>query len=154
MKKLITLLFVLTSFLGYSQSPKDTIGDKGLNVHLLDSLVEVYVNQERADRGIQPLIINEERKSHSYKHSQWMVENNKFEHSEGVSENIIMSYIYHKKTYEQAAKSIVDRWFDSSPHKKAFLSVVFKFGGCGSDYTYEDSFYTIRSSFGLMAWEK
>ena len=54
MKNLITLLIVLISLTGYSQLPTDTIGYDGINVRLLDSLVEVYVNEERINRRIKP----------------------------------------------------------------------------------------------------
>ena len=69
MKNLITLLIVLLSISGYSQSPTDTIGYDGVNVKLLDSLVEVYVNEEMINRIIKPIEIDKKIKSHSIKHS-------------------------------------------------------------------------------------
>jgi uncharacterized protein YkwD len=152
MKKLITLLTILISLTGYSQLPTDTIGYDGINVRLLDSLVEVYVNEERINRRIKPIEIDKKIKSHSIKHSEWMVENNKFEHSKGnMGECCLATLIYRELTYEVVAKRMVEQWFDSPPHKRLLLSRVSKFGGCGTAFIKDsdDSFYLIKSSFGL-----
>ena len=152
MKNLITLLITLLSLNGTSQLPTDTIGHDGVNVKLLDSLVEVYVNEERVSRGIKPLLITKERRVHSYNHSEWMLVNNKFEHSAGgvVGECCLDGSLWGGETYENNAKTLVNLWFNSPPHRHILLKSAFTYGGCGSaigDPSY--GFYKIKSSFGL-----
>jgi uncharacterized protein YkwD len=153
MKNLITLLITLLSLNGTSQLPTDTIGYDGINVRLLDSLVEVYVNEERINYGVKPLEISEGVRNHSYTHSQWMVDNDKYEHSKGsiTVECILTTLIYGGLTYEVASKRIVGKWFDSLPHKRSLLGGYYKYGGCGTAFIKDsdDSFYLIKSSFGL-----
>ena len=152
MKKLITLLTILISLTGYSQLPTDTIGYDGINVRLLDSLVEVYVNEERINYGVKPLEISEGVRNHSYTHSQWMVDNDKYEHStDTYGECILTTLNYGGLTYEVASKRIVGKWFDSLPHKRLLLDGSYKYGGCGTAFIKhsDDSFYLIKSSFGL-----
>ena len=153
MKNLITLLIVLLSISGYSQLPTDTIGHDGVNVKLLDSLVEVYVNEERINYGVKPLEISEGVRNHSYTHSQWMVDNDKFEHSKGslTVECCLATLIYGGLTYEVVAIRMVEQWFSSLPHKRALLNGSYEYGGCGTAFIKDndDSFYLIKSSFGL-----
>ena len=152
MKNLITLLIVLFSLSGVSQSPTDTLGHDGINISLLDSLVEVYINEGRVNYGVKPLKVNKVVREHAYKHTNWMVDNNKFEHSKGslIVECCLIGGIWGAETYEFAAKGLVNNWFSSPPHKKALLSGFYKYGGCGTvveDYNY--GFYGVKSSFGL-----
>jgi uncharacterized protein YkwD len=157
MKNLLLIIVTLLSLNGTSQLPTDTIGHDGVNVKLLDSLVEVYVNEERVSRSIKPLLITKERRVHSYNHSQWMVDNDKFEHSQYPSECILMKYVYVKATYIEIAKKMVKQWFDSPGHKRNLLDSRYEYGGCGTATITDlpvDSFYTIKSSFGLSIWER
>ena len=157
MKNLLLIIVTLLSLNGTSQLPTDTIGYDGINVRLLDSLVEVYVNEERVSRGIKLLLITKERRVHSYNHSQWMVDNDKFEHSQYPSECIIMKYVYVKATYIEIAKKMVKQWFDSPGHKRNLLDSRYEYGGCGTATITDlpvDSFYTIKTSFGLSIWER
>ena len=151
MKNLITLLIVLFSLSGVSQSSTDTLGHDGINISLLDSLVEVYVNELRVNRGINILEFNVGVKEHSYNHSNWLVKNNKFEHSTGIiGECILICGVWGISTYEEAAKALLSVWVKSLPHKRALLSGYYKFGGCGTvvvDYNY--GCYGVKSSFGL-----
>ena len=157
MKNLLLIIVTLLSLNGTSQLPTDTIGHDGVNVKLLDSLVEVYVNEERVSRSIKPLLITKERRVHSYNHSQWMVDNDKFEHSQYPSECIIMTYVYNKTTYNKIAKTLVREWFESPGHKRNLLDSLYEYGGCGTATITDlpvDSFYTIKTSFGLSIWER
>jgi len=152
MKNLITLLIVLLSISGYSQLPTDTIGYDSVNVRVIDSLVEVYVNEARVERGNTPLEINNDLREHSYNHSEWMLVNNKFEHSAGgvVGECCLDGSLWGGETYENNAKTLVNLWFNSPPHRHILLKSAFTYGGCGSaigDPSY--GFYKIKSSFGL-----
>jgi len=110
MKNLITLLIVLLSISGYSQLPTDTIGYDSVNVRVIDSLVEVYVNEARVERGNTPLEINNDLREHSYNHSEWMLVNNKFEHSAGgvVGECCLDGSLWGGETYENNAKTLVN----------------------------------------------
>jgi uncharacterized protein YkwD len=152
MKNLITLLIVLLSISGYSQLPTDTIGYDSVNVRVIDSLVEVYVNEARVERGNTPLEINNDLREHSYNHSEWMLVNNKFEHSAGgvVGECCLDGSLWGGETYENNAKTLVNLWFNSPPHRHILLKSAFTYGGCGSaigDPSY--GFYKIKSSFAL-----
>lgn len=153
MKNLITLLTILITLNGYSQLPTDTIGFDGINTRLLDSLTIVYLNEERVSRGLDPLIVNDFLNDHALKHTQWMVDNKKFEHSATGMVNgecCSIGGIWGAETYEFAARASINGWFSSPPHKKILLSSSFKSGGCATvieDYNY--GIYGVKSTFNL-----
>jgi uncharacterized protein YkwD len=124
MKKLMVLLVVLVSGLGYSQKPTDTIPTTNINSNLMNQCVIDEVNKERKKLGLHPFIVTEGAMEFSKEHTEWMVKTGKFEHSKNdtYGECINKSGFFNGESYEGAAKRIVNWWMNSPPHRKVLMS--------------------------------
>jgi uncharacterized protein YkwD len=124
MKKLMVLLVVLVSGLGYSQKPTDTIPSTNINSNLMNQCVIDEVNKERKKLGLHPFIVTEGTMKFSKEHTEWMVETGKFEHSKNYTygECITKTNFRNGESYEGAAKRIVTSWMNSPPHRKVLMS--------------------------------
>jgi uncharacterized protein YkwD len=134
MKKLMVLLVVLVSGLGYSQKPTDTIPSTNINSNLMNQCVIDEVNKERKKLGLRPLSVSEELTNLSKKHSEWVVETDRFEHSTGNNYAECVnkggfSNFGAGETYGGLAIQIVSSWMESPPHKKILMCSEFVEGG-------------------------
>jgi uncharacterized protein YkwD len=133
MKKLLVLLAaLLVSGTLFSQSPSDTIPEDNINLDIINQCVIDVVNEERVKIGLNPLVISEEAMEFSKKHTEWMVETGRYEHSkyDFDGECITGMAIYpNHHTYMDASKIIVNKWMNSPPHKKIILG---KYSSCGT----------------------
>lgn len=117
MKKLITILFVIITLLGYSQP--------SFNNDLLEKLIVIKINEYRENNTFNQLIMVDSISDLARKHSLNMS---------------IKGYLYHEKigywhgencgfielgngyqSYEEMAIKIVSNWINSSPHNDAIL---------------------------------
>jgi uncharacterized protein YkwD len=124
MKKLMVLLVVLVSGLGYSQKPTDTIPTTNINSNLMNQCVIDEVNKERKKLGLHPFIVTEGAMEFSKEHTEWVVKTGKFEHSKNdtYGECMTKANFWGGESYEGAAKRIVANWMNSPPHRKVLMS--------------------------------
>jgi uncharacterized protein YkwD len=122
--KLLVVLVLLVSGLGYSQKPTDTIPTTNINSNLMNQCVIDEVNKERKKLGLHPFIVTEGAMEFSKEHTEWMVKTGKFEHSKNdtYGECINKSGFFDGESYEGAAKRIVNWWMNSPPHRKVLMS--------------------------------
>ena len=74
MKKLITLLLVLVTLNGYSQSEKSQIDSAVVIIHQL-------TNEYRGEYGLDTLELSEDLNKKAQAYAEWMYKTKRFEHS-------------------------------------------------------------------------
>jgi len=137
MKKLITLLLVLLSISGYSQSN-------------LDILVFNKINQYRKSKGLVVMVWDNKPFKSSKHHTQYLVEHKVVGHTEknntptsksrlkyyGVNFNysgencakVIIGITKEYSSDEYLSSEIVDGWKNSPPHNKLMLDENYDYG--------------------------
>jgi uncharacterized protein YkwD len=145
MKHLITLAFILLTVLGYSQTkPSDPIKLNSLDTLFLEKLVLEEINEHRKRHRLSSfdiLVWNDNIGARCRKYSQWLNDNNKFEHSKNFDEGekintgqecILLTYLYSNvETYQQAAARFANAWKTSPGHNAALLREYYNMGGIG-----------------------
>ena len=122
MKNLITILFLLSTTLGISQSPNDTIYIDSVNIEYLEYLILEEINQLRMDYGYQLFVMSEKGRRQCRSWSNKLIAENSFYHNRNYFENlaklILSDGVY---TYENFSKYIVNVWINSPRHKEGLL---------------------------------
>ena len=146
MKNLITLLLlILFTNIGISQTkPTDTIRLNSLDTLFLEKLVLEKINNHRKSYGLisfDRLVWNDNIADRCRKHSQWLNDNDKFEHSKNFNEGekiiagrecILKTYLYSNiESYQHAADRFVYLWITSPGHNAALLRAYRNMGGIG-----------------------
>ena len=116
---LILILFVTSSF---SQTPDSQIGNDSLNTKLLDELIIKEINNERKYARSRALVYNKSIADRTHKHVDWMILEDKFEHSHTGPEIIQINYFRDTITYSDLTKKIIKVWMNSPGHKDIMLS--------------------------------
>jgi uncharacterized protein YkwD len=118
MKNLITLLTILISLNGYSQSEKSQIDSAVVIMHQL-------VNEYRVKYGLDTLELSEVLNKRAQSHAKWMYDTKKFEHSVGNPENILKGAVWNSyNTYQPTKQWVIvtlDSWKSSPEHNKNIL---------------------------------
>ena len=127
MKNLIIILFLLSTTLGLSQSPNDTIYIDNINIEYLEYLILEEINQFRMDSGyykVQAKISEKEsRKCRAW--SNKLIMEGTFYHNrncntlEAIASNSITTH--HPTTYGEFSKEIALQWYNSPPHRRIIL---------------------------------
>jgi len=127
MKQLITLLLVLISLIGYSQTkPTDIIKEGDIDTLFIEQLIFQHINDYRKSRKRSELKWDEEVAEGSRNHSKWMTDNDVFMHdtvgghffNECIMATVILTDF---QTYEDLAGRI-EVWKNSPGHNAALLS--------------------------------
>jgi len=120
MKNLITIIFLLSTTLGLSQSPKDTIYVDSVNIEYLENLILEEINQFRMGYEYQTFEMSEKGRRQCRSWSNKLIAENSYYHNRNYLENLAKSSISDGKyTYENFSKRIVNMWINSPGHKKA-----------------------------------
>lgn len=133
--KLIILVFVLFTTLGYSQISTSKIGGDSINTKLLNGLVIDLINHERSIKGLPKLTVSQTISDAATKHNTWMIEFNKFEHSHsGLGEICALTQCNSSMMYIELAKDIVKGWMDSPGHRALILDTQFTYIGTSVNF--------------------
>ena len=150
--KLLTILLIFISTLGFAQSPNDLIGKDSINHSLLSSLMVDIVNSERSKRGISALEINEELMDFSKYYATWMSQN-EYKHSNGkYSECISDGFLASMLTYNEGAAAMISIWKNSPAHWKILMDPYYtKCGTYSAEYQGSGLVYgfSVMSVFSL-----
>lgn len=124
MRKILFILFVLVSNLGFSQKPTDIVDKNNINILYLEKLIFNGINNHRKLNKKDSLIWDSTLHIESQKHSKWMYDNNKFIHSKDVNfsgECCLVLGISPNETYIKLSEFIVNGWITSTEHNKILL---------------------------------
>ncbi len=122
MKNLIIILFLLSTTLGISQSPNDTIYIGSINIEYLEYLILEEINQFRMDSGYQLLVMSEKGSKKCRSWSNKLIIENSFWHNRNFFECLAKTSISDGSyTYENFSKHIVNMWINSPKHKEGLL---------------------------------
>lgn len=127
MKNLIIILFLLSTTLGISQSPKDRIYVDSVNIKYLEYLILEEINQFRIDSGYYKVRAKisekESRKCRAW--SNKLIMEGSFYHNThcNTMEAIAGSSIttHHPTTYGDFSKKIALIWYNSPGHRSIIL---------------------------------
>jgi uncharacterized protein YkwD len=141
MKKLITLLIVLLSISGYSQSEKSQIDSAVVIIHQL-------TNEYRVGYGLDTLELSEDLNKKAQAHAEWMYNTKRFEHTkEDVGENILDGAVWNSHgTYQPTKQWVIvtlDGWKVSPEHNKNILL-----------YEYDQVGYGFYLGYAVMLFDK
>ena len=118
MKKLITLLLVLVTLNGYSQSEKSQIDSAVVIIHQL-------TNEYRGEYGLDTLELSEDLNKKAQAYAEWMYKTKRFEHSKNNVENCHKGAIWNShNTYQPTKQWVIvtlDSWKSSPDHNKHVL---------------------------------
>jgi len=126
MKKILTLLLVLISLIGYSQTkPTDIIKEGDIDTLFIEQLIFQHINDYRKSRKRSELKWDEEVAEGSRSHSKWMTDNDVFMHdtmggdffNECIMGTVVLPGF---ETYEDLAEEI-EVWKNSPGHNYALL---------------------------------
>ena len=134
MKKILVILLILISNLSYGQKPTDIVIRKQVNADLLEKLMLDEINIYRKSKRLQPLMPDSNLFKQSRKHSEWMDQNKKLEHSNGgnyFSECCFSGGYCDVESYKDNAKGLVKVWIESPKHNNILLDDRVNTGGVG-----------------------
>jgi uncharacterized protein YkwD len=124
MEKILVILFVLISTIGFSQKPTDIVDKNNINIIYLEKLIFKGINNHRKLNKKDSLIWNSTLHIESQKHSKWMYDNNKFIHSNDDNfsgECCLVLGVSPNETYIDFSNFIVNGWITSIEHNKVLL---------------------------------
>ena len=122
MKNLITIIFLLSTTLGLSQSPNDTIYIDNINIEYLENLILEEINQFRMGYEYQTFEMSEKGRRQCRSWSNKLIMENSFYHNRNYFENLAKLILSDGKyTYENFSKKIVNMWINSPRHKEGLL---------------------------------
>ena len=106
---------------------------------IIENKIFNLVNKERARYGVQPLIFNDKLNELAQRHSDKMMNENFFEHSnDNVGENIVDIPLHYwvegcgvVYTNNQIAKCMVKGWIESKGHHENMISLDYSLTGIG-----------------------
>jgi uncharacterized protein YkwD len=129
MKNLITLLIVLISLTGYSQSEKSQIDSAVVIIHQL-------TNEYRVGYGLDTLELSEDLNKKAQAHAEWMYKTKRLVHSnEDGSENILKMSVWDQyNTYQPTKQWVIiglNGWKTSPGHNKNLLLPKYDVAGYG-----------------------
>ena len=143
MKKLITLLIVLISLTGHSQSEKSQIDSAVVIIHQL-------VNEYRGKYGLDTLELSEDLNKKAQSHAEWMYKTKRFEHSKDNDidgENCYKGVVWNSyNTYQPTKQWVIvtlDGWKVSAEHNKNILL-----------YEYDQVGYGFYLGYAVMMFDK
>lgn len=130
MKNLIIILFLLSTTLGISQSPKDIIYVDSVNIEYLEYLILEEINQFRMDSGYYKVRAKisekESRKCRAWSNKLIMegrsyrpYHNTHCNTREAIANNSISTH--HPITYGEFSKVIALQWYNSPGHRIIIL---------------------------------
>ncbi len=134
MKKILIILFVLISTVSFSQKSMDIVIRGKVNADLLEKLMLEEINVYRKSKGLHPLMPDSNLFKQSRKHSEWMDENKKIQHSNGgnyFSECCFSGGYCDVESYRDNAKGLVKVWIESPNHNNILLDDRVNTGGVG-----------------------
>lgn len=156
MKKLLLSLMLLVSVNLFSQLYSDSLTTKTyIDIPTVEYWMIRYINIERMNCGLDTLIYNKSVDYVSNRHTKWMCETGRYEHSGlNITENIMNSSCRAGRTHQQIAKGAVDAWMSSTPHRKHILDPKFKYIGTGFAYKithkelgFGETYYTVNFEY-------
>jgi uncharacterized protein YkwD len=102
------------------------------NMETYVKLVELYINVERKNHGLTPLVIEPKLMVLAQKHSNTMAKTKIYKHS-GLNYNEVITHITSilETSHKQSAGCAVGQWMDSQPHREALLDPNLKTFGIG-----------------------
>ena len=120
-------LFLLSTTLGISQSPNDTIYIDSVNIEYLEYLILEEINQLRMDSGyykVQAKISEKESKKCRAWSNKLIMEGSFYHNThcntmEAIAGNILI--IQPTITYGEFSKEIALQWYNSLKHRKIIL---------------------------------
>jgi uncharacterized protein YkwD len=141
MKKLITLLIVLLSISGYSQSEKSQIDSAVVIIHQL-------TNEYRVGYRLDTLELSEDLNKRAQSHAEWMYNTKRLEHTkEDIGENILKGAVWNSyNTYQPTKQWVIvtlDGWKVSAEHNKNILL-----------YEYDQVGYGFYLGYSVMMFDK
>jgi uncharacterized protein YkwD len=156
MKKLMFILVLLVSGLGFSQDSlndtileqpyrNDTITEELFDAETINSIMIELINDYRVENGLEPFIVDTLLMRFSNRHAKWMAETRIYCHTsdkrtpywtdhrkENFAENCMMYETIQWDTHLTMTESVVGSWIMSSPHKRNILDPNYKYIGAGS----------------------
>ena len=160
MKKILVILLVLFSTIGFSQKPTDIVDKNNINIVYLEKLIFKGINNHRKLNKKDSLIWDSTLHIESQKHSKWMYDNNKFIHSNDINfsgECILFtsSNTLYNWTYDNYSKLILEGWITSTDHNKILLySGKNGKGAIGISITPNVVYITFRINRGMVLVDK
>ena len=102
------------------------------NMNTYVKLVELYINVERKNYGLNPLVIDPRLMVLAQKHSDKMAKTKIYKHS-GLDYDEVITHITSilESSHKQSAGCAVGQWMDSQPHREALLDTDLKTFGIG-----------------------
>ena len=102
------------------------------NMETYVKLVHLYINEERKNHGLNPLVIDPKLMVLAQKHSNTMAKTKIHKHS-GLNYDEVITHITSilESSHKQSAGCAVKRWMDSQPHREALLNPDLKTFGIG-----------------------
>lgn len=163
MKKLILIILILISNLGFSQTASSVITKDSINLSLLSTLILEKINIERSKLNLQTLTVDLDAQNFAKKHSQWMANTSIFEHSNVYTTLTYSECIYkccfgllidYSITYDRLAQTIVEGWMTSTKgHREILLDATGTKAGIYSASLYDDTGimpeYIVYSTFEI-----
>ena len=95
-------------------------------------LVELYINVERKNHGLNPLVIDPKLMKIAQNHSDKMAKTKIYKHS-GLNYVEVITHLSSilKSSHKQSAGCAVGQWMESQPHREALLDPDLKTFGIG-----------------------
>jgi len=102
------------------------------NMETYVKLVHLYINEERKNHGLNPLVIDTKLMVLAQKHSNTMAKTKIYKHS-GLNYNEVITHITTIviTSHKDNAGRAVGQWMDSQPHREALLDTDLKTFGIG-----------------------
>ena len=140
MKKLLLSLMLFVSSETFSQLYSDSLTTKTyIDIPTVEYWMIRYINIERINCGMDTLVYNKYVDDISNKHTKWMCETGRYEHSGlNINEICFNSKCSSGWTHQKIAKGAVKAWMSSTPHREAILDPDFKYIGTGFAYKITD----------------
>ena len=152
MKKLAVVFAIAVSSFVNSQTLIKDYGDSLTSVdhthsnNTVEYYLMVYVNEERAKIGLQPLKADTLLSQMARKHSQWMCKTGYYVHSGdqkcptwkqhrivNYAETIMMCHTAMILSHKMVARITLNAWMTSDPHRKALMDPAHTIFGAGYD---------------------
>lgn len=125
MKNLISILILLFTTLGISQTPNDTIYIDSINIEYLEDLILEEINRFRTTIygvDVNTFEMSEKGRRQCRAWSNKLNMENSFIHNHNYHECLAKTTLYDGvNTYGKFSKHIVNMWINSPGHKKALL---------------------------------
>ena len=114
MLRLFVLGTIVTCYAATGAVANDVIDD-GLALHPIEVKMIAKTNEQRASRGLKPLVMSTELVASARKHTSWMCRTRSLVHTtKAVGENIALG--------QRSADEAVRDWMNSSGHRANILN--------------------------------